>query len=317
MVSQLTATNGPAPPALVARLNGLRPHLAANIKGQGQVLDRVCSVLTRGELGMAHPRRPKGSFLFVGPTGTGKTETTNVFTDYLFDGAKPLRFDMSEYQLQKSVDKLIGENASDTGLLGRALRGLTHGTLLFDEVEKAHPLVLDLFLQILEDSRITLATGEILDLRGFYVVCTSNIGSAESMRMESAPFASVERTVLMRVREQLRPELVGRVNEIVVFARLDYATQRAICEGMIAAELLRLQALGHVVEAGSDVVEFLVRAGYHRMLGARPMRGTVERGIQDAVAQSLLTGKSGNGRLIAETAGGRLQLAERTSGQEF
>jgi ATP-dependent Clp protease ATP-binding subunit ClpA len=316
MVSQLTAANGAFPAERMARLNGLRPHLAASIKGQEQVLDRVCSVLTRGELGLAHPRRPKGSFLFVGPTGTGKTETTNVFTDYLFDGTKPLRFDMSEYQLQRSVDKLIGENTGDTGLLGRALRGVTHGTLLFDEVEKAHPLVLDLFLQILEDARITLATGEMLDLRGFYVVCTSNIGSSESMRMESAPFASVERTVLMRVREQLRPELIGRVNEIVVFARLDYVTQRAICEGMIATEAARLAKLGHVVEAGSDVVEFLVRAGYHRTLGARPMRGTVERDIQDAVVFNLLAGKSGNGRLMAETTGGRLRLVESSSAKE-
>ncbi|MEO6876094.1 MAG: AAA family ATPase, partial [Opitutaceae bacterium] len=220
MVSQLNTNDSRLVPALQSRLMGLRPRLGAQIKGQDHVLERICSVLTRGELGFAHPGRPKGSFLFVGPTGVGKTEITYVFTDYLFAGEKPLRFDMSEYQLQKSVDKLIGENSSDRGLLGRALRGSFHGTLLFDEVEKAHPLVLDLFLQILEDARITLATGETLDLRSFYIVCTSNIGSAETMRMESAPFASVERTVLMRVRDQLRPELVGRVSEILVFARL-------------------------------------------------------------------------------------------------
>lgn len=178
-------------------------------------------------------------------------------------------------------------------------------------------VVVALFLQILEDARITLATGEVLDLRGFYVVCTSNIGSAECMRMESAPFASVERTMLMRVRETLRPELVGRVNETVVFARLDYATQRAVCEGMIAAELFRLQALGHVIEVGPDAVEFLVREGYHRTLGARPMRGTVERGIQDAGAQNLLAGKIGNGQLIAETARGRLRLVEHAPDQAF
>ena len=308
MVSQLTATNGHASPALVAQLNWLRPHLAANIKGQGHVLDRVCSVLTRGELGMAHPRRPRGSFLFVGPTGTGKTETTNVFTDYLFAGTKPIRFDMSEYQLQKSVDKLIGENASDSGLLGRALRGVSRGTLLFDEVEKAYPLVLDLFLQIIEDARITLATGEVLDLSGFYIVCTSNIGSSESMRMESAPFASVERTVLMRVREQLRPELVGRVSEIVVFARLGYATQRAICEGMITAEVARLGGLGHRIEVGSDAVEFLVRQGYHRMLGARPMRGAVESHLQAAVTESVLRGVGSSGRVVVDVTKNRLIL---------
>ena len=308
MVSERTLIGGQAPHQLVAHLNGLRPHLAAAIKGQDHVLDRVCSVLTRGELGMAHPRRPKGSLLFVGPTGTGKTEMTNVFTAYLHGGAKPVRFDMSEYQLQKSVDKLIGENTGDGGLLGRILRGVTCGTLLFDEIEKAHPLVLDLFLQVLEDARITLATGEVLDLRGFYVVCTSNIGSEESMRMESAPFASIERTVLMRVRERLRPELVGRISEIIVFGRLNYSTQRAICEDMVTAEIARLGGFGHRVEAGADTIEFLVRQGYHRTLGARPMRGAVERNLQEAVAANLLAAKSGNGRLTVDERSWELKL---------
>ena len=148
--------------------------------------------------------------------------------------------------------------------------------------------MLDLFLQILEDARITLATGQVLDLSGFYVFFTSNIGSDESMRMENAPFASVERTVLMRVREQLRPELVGRVADILVFSRLDYLTQRSICENMIAAEAARLRALGHEIETGPDVLELLVRKGYHRMLGARPMRGVVERHLQEMACANLL-----------------------------
>lgn len=312
MVSQVLTTenahNGSPAPVLIERLRGLPTHLAAKIKGQDHALPRVCSVLTRGELGFAHPRRPRGSFLFVGPTGVGKTETTNVFTSYLGDGAQPIRFDMSEYQLQSSVDKLIGENRSDPGLLGRAVQGRKSGTLLFDEIEKAHVLVLDLFLQILEDGRITLATGETVDVRPFYVVCTSNIGSEETMRMENAPFASVERTVLMRVRERLRPELVGRVSEIIVFARLAYGVQREICSDLIAAELARLRALGHRLEIEDGVLEFLVRDGYHRTLGARPMRGAVERHIQDAVAAAVLAGGCGSGRLGADPLGTRLVL---------
>ncbi|MBC7819837.1 MAG: ATP-dependent Clp protease ATP-binding subunit [Planctomycetaceae bacterium] len=308
MVSHLTASGIGRASASMERLRGLPAHLATNIKGQDHVIGRVCSVLMRGELGFAHPLRPRGSFLFVGPTGVGKTETTNLFTNYLFDGASPARFDMSEYQLQSSVEKLIGGSRDDRGLLGRALRDVTRGTLLFDEIEKAHPLVLDLFLQILEDARITLATGETLDLRRFYITCTSNIGSAESMRMESAPFASVERTVLMRVREHLRPELVGRVNEIVVFARLGYAIQREICESMIAAELDRLRAMSHKIEIDANVVEFLVREGYHRTLGARPMRGAVERHLQEAIAVSLLCGGSGSGRITTDAVASRLIL---------
>jgi ATP-dependent Clp protease ATP-binding subunit ClpB len=310
MVSQLTAMRGNdgRGSASVERLRNLRSHVAGKIRGQIHVLDRIVSVLTRGELGMAHPRRPKGSFLFVGPTGVGKTETTNIFTNYLFDGGMPIRFDMSEYQLQSSVEKLIGATRDDLGLLGRALHGVTCGTLLFDEIEKAHTLVLDLFLQILEDARITLASGETLDLRDFYIVLTSNIGSSESMRMEAAPFASVERAVLMRVREQLRPELLGRVNEIVVFARLDYRTLRTICEDVIASERTRLQTLGHTIEVGDGAVEFLIREGYHKTLGARPMRGTVERYLQDAVVTSVLSGGLGCGKAVVDDSRERLVL---------
>jgi ATP-dependent Clp protease ATP-binding subunit ClpB len=269
-------------------LRRLPEHLSENIKGQDHVILPVCSVLRRGELGLANARRPRGSFLFVGPTGVGKTEITNVFTEYLFTDAKPVRFDMSEYQTHSSVEKLIGEKVGDVGLLGRALANVGHGTLLFDEIEKAHPLVLDLFLQVLEDAAITLASGERKNLSGFYVVFTSNIGAAEAMRMRSAPFASVQRTVLSRVNQQLRPELVGRVTEKIVFASLDYATQRAICAQMIERELARLRALGLEIEVGADALELLVREGYHRGLGARPMRAAVERYIQERVVRGML-----------------------------
>ncbi len=308
MVSELIANNGALPESRADVLRGLGRHLTSRIRGQAHALDRVASVLTRGEMGFAHPRRPRGSFLFVGPTGVGKTETTNVFTGYLFADASPIRFDMSEYQLQKSVDKLIGETANDRGLLGRALHGVRCGTVLFDEIEKAHTLVLDLFLQILEDGRITLATGETLDFTGFYVVFTSNIGSAEVMRMVSAPFATVERTVLMRVCQLLRPELVGRITEKIVFARLDYATQREICEQLIGAERVRLGALGHEIEVAPDAVEFLVREGFHRSLGARPMRGAVERYLQDAIARSVLDGGPNGGRIVVAMGQDRLAL---------
>lgn len=290
-------------------LRGLRSHLDAQVRGQPEALDLVTSVLTRGELGFAQPRRPKGSFLFIGPTGVGKTETVNVFTRYLFDGRLPIRFDMSEYQLQKSVEKLIGEHRGDRGLLGAAVHGHSRGTLLFDELEKAHALVLDLFLQVLEDGRITLATGETLDLTGFYVVFTSNIGSREVMGMASPPFSSVKRTVLTRAAQQLRPELFGRISEKVVFARLDYETQRSICSRMIAAECERLRRLGHDVQPEPEAIEFLVREGYHKTLGARPMRGAVERFIQDAVATEVLFGRTGSGALVVHPARDRLTFA--------
>lgn len=190
------------------------------------------------------------------------------------------------------MEKLIGEKVGDTGLLGRALANVETGTLLFDEIEKAHPLVLDLFLQILDDAAITLASGERKNLSGFYVVFTSNIGAAEAMRMRSAPFASVQRTVLSRVNQQLRPELVGRMTEKLVFASLDYEVQRAICAQMVERECARLREAGVVVEVGSETLEELVREGYHRGLGARPMRGAVERLLQEQAMVTLLAADS-------------------------
>jgi ATP-dependent Clp protease ATP-binding subunit ClpA len=272
----------------LTRLRHLEPHLKANIKGQDHVLPRICSVLQRGELNLAHPNRPKGSFLLVGPTGVGKTEITIVFTEYLCGSDHLHRFDMSEFQNQSSVGLLLGNCSTDTGMLGRALAKNSCGTLLFDEMEKAHPLVLDLFLQILDAGRITLANGETRNLNSYYIVFTSNIGAGEAMRMESSAFATIERTVLRRVDQVLRPELVARINEKLVFNRLPYVIQREICELMIGREVERLNGLGHNLTVEAATVENLVREGFHRTLGARPMRNTVDRYLQQHVSQALL-----------------------------
>jgi len=273
----------------LTKLRHLEPHLKANIKGQDHVLPRICSVLQRGELNLANPNRPRGSFLLVGPTGVGKTEITIAFTEYLCGSDHLHRFDMSEFQNQSSVGLLLGNSSTDTGMLGRALDKNTRGTLLFDEMEKAHPLVLDLFLQILDAGRITLANGETRNLNSYYIVFTSNIGAGEAMRMESSAFATIERTVLRRVDQVLRPELVARINEKLVFNRLPYAIQREICELMITRESNRLNNLGHSLVVASETVELLVREGFHRTLGARPMRNAVDRYLQDHVSQVLLT----------------------------
>ena len=255
------------PSEILSKLRHLEPHLKSSIKGQNHVLPRVCSVLQRGELGLAHPSRPRGSFLFVGPTGVGKTEITIAFTEYLCGADHLHRFDMSEFQNQSSVGLLLGNSSTDRGMLGRALDKNARGTLLFDEMEKGHPLVLDLFLQILDAGRITLANGQTRNLNNYYIVFTSNIGAAEAMRMESSAFATIERTVLRRVDQVLRPELVARINEKLVFNRLPYAIQREICELMIAREVERLNRLGHQLAVNAETVELLVREGFHRTLG--------------------------------------------------
>ncbi len=277
--------------ANTAKLQEIENHFRHHIRGQAHVLPRVCSVLRRGELGLANAARPKGSFLFVGPTGVGKTELTLCFSDYLFGPNRVYRFDMSEFQNQSSVGLLLGQSAAEIGMLGRALARADHGTLLFDEIEKAHPLVLDLFLQILDAGRITLANGETKSLNGYYIVFTSNIGASEAMRMEHSAFATIERTVLRRVDQTLRPELVARINEKLVFTRLPFEIQREICELMVTGEVARLEKMGYRLRVDPSALEFLIRQGFHRTLGARPMRNTVERYLQDAVADFLLAGR--------------------------
>lgn len=273
------------------RLRNLERHLLDAIKGQDHVIPCVVSVLRRGEMGLAHPSRPKGSFLFVGPTGVGKTELASCFTEYLFGHDYLHRFDMSEFQNQSSVGLLLGQTPTEIGMLGKAMERSDKGTLLFDEMEKAHPLVLDLFLQILDAGRITLATGETKNLNGYYIVFTSNIGSAEAMRMESSAFATIERTVLRRVDQVLRPELVARINEKVVFNRLSYLVQREICEQMLDREIKRLESLGFEVHLDANAIEQLVREGFHRSLGARPMRNTVDRYLQERVVNKVMESK--------------------------
>jgi ATP-dependent Clp protease ATP-binding subunit ClpB len=293
---------------ITRKLQHLENHLRHNIRGQHQAIPRVCSVLRRGELGLASPSRPRGSLLFVGPTGVGKTEITTCFSDFLFGPGRVHRFDMSEFQNQSSVGLLLGQTSTEIGMLGKALASADHGTLLFDEMEKAHPLVLDLFLQILDAGRITFASGETKNLHGYYVVFTSNIGAGEAMRMENSAFATIERTVLKRVDQALRPELVARINERIVFTRLTFEIQREICELMVKREVERLGKMGHLFKLESAALEFLIREGYHRTLGARPMRNTVERYIQDAIVNNVMTGQSGNRRLVVEDSGSRLCL---------
>lgn len=292
----------------LAHLRGLEPHLRAAIRGQDHLLPRVAAGFSRGALHLASPDRPRGSFLLVGPTGSGKTETFACATDYVFGPGHLVSFDMSEYQDRSAVNKLLGEDRSDPGLLGRALLGTAEGSLLFDELEKAHPLVLDVFLQMLWHGRVTMATGQTFRFGNYFVGFTSNIGSADAMRMEHSKFASVEQAVLRSVERTLRPELVGRIDEKLVFARLTPNVQREICVLEVTRETHRLRGLGYDLVVSREAMEFLVREGFHPQLGARPVRKTVERHLQDAVVRDLFSTGCGIGTVILAEDRRRLSI---------
>ena len=289
-------------PALIQKLSGLEGYLSSKIRGQGHVIPRVCSILERGELGLQPPDKPLGSFLFLGPTGVGKTELTLECSRYLFGEDALHRFDMSEFQHLDSVKLFLGDETGMSGRLGKVLESHTRGILLFDEVEKAHRLIWDLFLQMLDAARITLADHRTHDLSGFYVVCTSNIGSQQLLRPTRLPFATLERAVLSELHRHFRPELIGRFDEKIVFRPLSPETQREIARLVIDEELARFREKGFDLSLSDEALEFLVRKGIHRTLGARPMKRTAQKYIGDAIRMALKDGnlKSGDIRVSPE-----------------
>ncbi len=279
------------------RLRTVDAVLRTEIRGQNQVLPRVVSVVQRGELSLTKPARPRGSFLLLGPTGVGKTETVVVLTNQIFGAEKLFRFDMSEFQTQESLGLLLGARLGEKGYLGAVRERAAEGSLLFDEAEKAHPRVLDILLQLLDAARITIATGQTLDFSGFYVWLTSNIGSAELMTLQHSNDATLERHVLSRAQQALRPEIFARITEKLVFNRLSYEHQLEIAEKFLAREIEFFAARGHKLELDKAVLPFLVRKGFHPKLGARPMRDAVEKLVGDALAVNLLAGQDRGGRL--------------------
>ena len=292
----------------LANLRQLDEHLRSCIRGQDHVLPRIASLLRRGEMGLTKRSRPRGSFLFLGPTGVGKTQVTIAFTEFLMSPDHLFRFDMSEYQTQESIGVLLGGKLGERGTLALARDRHDRGTLLCDEIEKAHPRVLDIFLQILDAARVTMANGETLDLSGFYIVFTSNIAAAEMLELQHSTFATMERHVLTRAQQTMRPELYARISEKLVFSKLTYNVQIEIARLLLAQEVEFLRARGHCIEPSEAVLSFLVRRGFHPRLGARPMRDAVEKSIGDAVANELLTGGTGCGKLTVDESGERLRI---------
>ncbi|MDI1335782.1 MAG: AAA family ATPase [Lacunisphaera sp.] len=291
-----------------SRLQSLAGYLRSNLRGQDHVLDRAAAIFHRGELGLARRDRPRGAFLAVGPTGTGKTELVLLCARHLFGDAAIRRFDLSEFQRPDAVERLLGADADDPGALGRLIGEGRPLVLLFDELEKAHPKVFDLFIQLLDPGHITLTTGRRIELQDCYLAFTSNLGAAEAARMARSSFSSIEQAVLRRLGESLRPEFLARIPEKFVFAPLPAAVQREIGELHVGREVVRLRSHGFDLQVTSQALEHLLRHGFDARLGARPLRQTVERELQDLVAHSLFSTGHGGGRVGLDSTGTRLVL---------
>ncbi len=295
------------------KLRTLSQRLKALLTGQDLAIDLVAERLQHGELGLTTPGRPKASFMFLGPTGVGKTELTLRFTEDLIGPNRVVRLDMSEYQTADRLALLLGTSEEP----GRIAEGFDacegRGTLLFDEIEKAHPRVLDVLLQLLDAARLTTGRNRVLNFSEWYIVLTSNIGAQRIMTMRKSKYETMERLVRQDAQRELRPEIFARITVTVVFNKLDFDAQCAIAGGMIAKECAALSARGFALTLAEDVSEIVILLGYHERLGARPMRDATELLIRNALTQELLRGGDGAGRLVSHADGQQLQLAPAAS----
>jgi ATP-dependent Clp protease ATP-binding subunit ClpB len=267
------------------RLRAMEGFLRESIIGQDDALAMICRVVVRCELGYVSPDLPKASFVLFGPTGVGKTESCLLLAEHLYgDRQALLRFDMSEFMLMESAPvfldrmKFLATPREDAG-----------GILLFDEMEKAHPRILDFFLQMLSAARLTYTDHAVGRLHNFYIVFTSNLGSEILAELRSArlPYTVLEKAVLSRAASELRPEFFGRIQNKIVYRRLDPASQRRIAALLLGRETERW-GVGHDAAA----LELMVRRGTDPRYGARPMRNTVESHVRDALATAVMRGEA-------------------------
>ena len=267
-------------PERYAYLSGLAPAIEDKILGQKVAISRVVRAIQAAELGLnGRGSQPKASFLFLGPTGVGKTETAKCFSEYLFGSRTTAEMVfMNEYSSDSRFQEFLERTES-------AIRRHPNGTtLLFDEIEKAHPRLIDVFLTLLEEGTLTTLAGDRVGVGKFYLVMTSNLGSGDLVKMENAPHSTMERVALDVASQSLRPELFARITERIVFKPLDLETQKMILAILVKkklAVLSRFFGRPLAIDPG-PVMAFLLRVGYNKALGARMLRQEVDRQLNSA-----------------------------------
>jgi ATP-dependent Clp protease ATP-binding subunit ClpB len=278
------------------KLVHMEDRLRQRVVGQDDALARVSNAIRRSRAGLSDTKRPIGSFIFLGPTGVGKTELARALAEFLFDDEKLIiRIDMSEYMEKHSVSRLIGAppgyvGYEEGGQLTEQVRRHPYSVVLFDEIEKAHPDVFNVLLQILEDGRLTDGKGRTVDFRNTVLVMTSNVGSAAIFELAGKDPEKARKEAMEALRQSFRPEFINRIDEIVIFNPLG----RAQLEGIVVLLLKSVEKLlaerQITLELTAAAKELLLREGYDPAYGARPLRRTIQRRIQDPLALQILEG---------------------------
>lgn len=273
--------------------------LSKRVVGQSQAVRCVTDTILRSRAGLSDPNRPYGSFLFLGPTGVGKTELTKALANFLFDGDEAMvRIDMSEFMEKHSVARLIGAppgyvGYEEGGYLTEAVRRKPYSVILLDEVEKAHPDVFNVLLQVLDDGRMTDGQGRTVDFKNTVIVMTSNLGSGEIQQMQAnAQPEAIKDAVMEQVKAHFRPEFINRIDEIVVFNALDDEAIKSIAKIQVAKLAERIAAQDITFEVTPAALEAIAQAGFDPVYGARPLKRAVQDKLENPVARLLLEGRA-------------------------
>ena len=292
------------------KLLRMEEGLGKRVIGQKEAVTAVSNAVRRARAGLNDPNRPLGSFLFLGPTGVGKTELTKALAAFLFDDDQAMvRIDMSEFMEKHSVARLIGAppgyvGYDEGGVLTEAVRRRPYQVLLFDEVEKAHPDVFNVLLQVLDDGRLTDGQGRVVDFKNTLIILTSNLGSqALSTLPEGADAEEARDQVMVAVRAHFRPEFLNRLDEIVVFDRLSRANMDGIVDIQLALLEKRLAPRGITLQVDAEARTWLADRGYDPVYGARPLKRVIQKALQDQLAERLLSGMILDGATVPVGAG--------------
>jgi ATP-dependent Clp protease ATP-binding subunit ClpB len=293
------------------KLLRMEESLSARVVGQAEAVRAVATAVRRARAGLQDPNRPMGSFMFLGPTGVGKTELTKALAAYLFDDETAMvRIDMSEYMEKHSVARLIGAppgyvGYDEGGALTEAVRRRPYQVVLFDEIEKAHPDVFNVLLQVLDDGRLTDGQGRTVDFRNTLIIMTSNLGSEFLVNQpEGEDTRAVREQVMGMVRAHFRPEFLNRVDEIILFHRLQKSEMGRIVEIQFARLQKLLEDRKIVLDLDSAARDRLAEKGWDPAYGARPLKRVIQRNVQDPLAEMILSGKVHDGDHVAISAKG-------------
>ncbi|PYL66571.1 MAG: ATP-dependent chaperone ClpB, partial [Verrucomicrobia bacterium] len=284
------------------KLVKLEEHLHLRVVGQEEAIKAVSNAVRRARAGLQDPNRPLGSFIFLGPTGVGKTELSRALAEFLFDDENAMvRIDMSEYMEKHTVARLIGAppgyvGYEEGGQLSEAVRRRPYSVVLFDEIEKAHPDVFNVLLQVLDDGRITDGQGRTVDFKNTVIIMTSNIGSQYIMEEESKE--ARRRLVTDALRAHFRPEFLNRVDEIIIFDRLSEDDLKKIVGIQLGRLSKRLEQQKIALKLSDSAKELLAREGYDPVYGARPLRRTIQKEILDPLSIDILEGKVREGQTV-------------------